>query len=372
MIRRVGNNSETYNDSRNINSLPFKRYRFKRVYDFFNVPNALTYRLFGKISNRLKFLHCDFGVEQADVLHFCNTISLSRTPWIVTLESAIPRWNHESHFGIGLLSGKSCKKLISISEATDKIQRHYISLYPQYEREILRKMCVIHPPQKLLIEDYTEKNLDRELIVFTMIGHDFFYKGGKEVMSVFSRLLKKDYPIRLNVISNLNYGDYASQATREDLLEVKNAVDQFPGRIIYHKQIPNEEVLSLLRTTHVGLLPSYADPYGYSVLEAQASGCPMVTTDIRAFPETNGSEFGWQIKVPKNELGYGLIQTASERRQFSQILETGLEETITEIVKHPETIKQKGMRSLERIRERHNPERIAREIEDIYDEALSN
>ena len=57
--------------------------------------------------------------------------------------------------------------------------------------------------------------------------------------------------------------------------------------IFYHKILFNSEVMNILKNTHVGLLPTYADTYGYSVLEAQSFGCPVITTNIRAMPEIN-------------------------------------------------------------------------------------
>ncbi len=50
-----------------------------------------------------------------------------------------------------------------------------------------------------------------------------------------------------------------------------------------------------MRTADIGMLPSYADTYGFSVLEAQA-GNAVITTDIRALPEVNNPAVGWLIK----------------------------------------------------------------------------
>lgn len=45
------------------------------------------------------------------------------------------------------------------------------------------------------------------------------------------------------------------------------------------QNIPNEQVLEILKNAHVGFLPTIADTFGYSVLVMQASGCPVVNNN---------------------------------------------------------------------------------------------
>ena len=42
-----------------------------------------------------------------------------------------------------------------------------------------------------------------------------------------------------------------------------------------------------MATSHIGLLPTYNDSYGYSVIEFFSYGCPVITTNILALPEIN-------------------------------------------------------------------------------------
>ena len=90
--------------------------------------------------------------------------------------------------------------------------------------------------------------------------------------------------------------------------------------------------MNILKNTHVGLLPSYADTYGYSVLEAQSFGCPVITTNIRAMPEINNSKKGWIIKVDKDSLNNAKLNTKRERINFSKNLTDQLEFIIRNIL----------------------------------------
>ena len=50
--------------------------------------------------------------------------------------------------------------------------------------------------------------------------------------------------------------------------------------ITHYETLPNDYVLELMREQHVGLLPTWSDTYGYSVLEFQGIGVPVITTNV--------------------------------------------------------------------------------------------
>jgi hypothetical protein len=84
-------------------------------------------------------------------------------------------------------------------------------------------------------------------------------------------------------------------------------------------------------------------------------------------PEINNNESGWIIKVPKTKYGNGLLNTVSEKRRFSEIIEVELVKILTQIVQTPQIIRIKGDRAIQEIIQNHNPETIANEIEsNIY------
>lgn len=121
-------------------------------------------------------------------------------------------------------------------------------------------------------------------------------------------------------MSSLNYGDYASCTTKKDYQEALKIISRYQSNIKHYVRLPNQEVLKLLKNTHVGLLPTWADSFGYSVLEAQAAGCPVITTDVRAHPEINNNEIGWVMEVPKKVNGRACIDGELMRNRFSQTL----------------------------------------------------
>nr|WP_302846866.1 glycosyltransferase [Thermophagus xiamenensis] len=167
-------------------------------------------------------------------------------------------------------------------------------------------------------------------------------------------------------MSNFSPDKYASNTNKKDVELLKNQFHHLPDSIKILGPMPNEKVLKLLKNSHVALLPTYADTYGYFVLEAQACGCPVISTDIRALPEINNNECGWIISVPKDKNGNGILKTAKDRKIFSTIIEKKLYSIVNEIILKPENILPKAEASIERIKKEHDPEKHANKLINIY------
>ena len=332
----------------------------------------------------------DFDLNRVDVLHFSNGVSYGKTPWVSHFETILPRFNElltqakDSHWqnlqpgrltlkGLDALRSPSCKQIIAWSENAANFQRKFLSqISSEFSEPILAKLRVIHPAQEPLVDSVTPREYDQQNpIRFVMVGAGFFRKGGRELFQTFEKLaVEEGFPIRLVVVSSLRLEPYAAQETEEDVTWARKIISSKPKWLEYYEELPNAAVLELLKNADVGLLPTWADTYGLSVLEAQASGCPVITTDVRALPEINNNRVGWLIRVPKDELGEAIYTTAENRLELSQTIEVGLESIIRSIVADPGVIAQKGQAALERIRAEHDPQVYAEELRQIYQAAL--
>ena len=125
-----------------------------------------------------------------------------------------------------------------------------------------------------------------------------------------------------------------------------------------------------MRSAHVGLLPTYADSYGFSVLEFQASGCPVISTNVRALPEINNNEIGWIIEIPKNRLGEAIYTNAEDRYEIRKTITKGLMDKISDIMENKDQIPIKADKALKNIRDRHSHEGYSRKLEEIYSQAI--
>lgn len=368
----VGTTQRHYAAIRNFLSNPAPGVRYVRAGNAFRYPDHALFKLLGRVDPLLN--NVQIGARGCDVLHFFNTVSLGRTPWVTTFETVLPRWNEHYRaaipFGLKLLARPQCRRLIAFSECTRDFQLAFLEDYPALADRIAPKITVLHPPQASLVD--SAPGAPQGEIRFTIVGADFFRKGGGEILRVFDRLLGEGAPVRLSIVSTLAIGDYASRATAADLAEARRVIARWPEAIERFERLSNEEVLALFRRTHVALLPSWADTYGYSVLEAQAAGCPVITTDIRALPEINDDACGWVIPVPRDARGNGVLGSAAERADFSRALEAGIEAAIRGIIANPESIATKGAASLARTRAQHDPAAHGERLLEIYREAVRN
>lgn len=374
-MRTIGTTHAGYFNDRCITNLPHTHYQVKRAPNVFRFPNSAWFKLTGRINHLLLNLHWYPGNGGCDLLHLLNGIHLGRQAWVSTFETYLPRWGAYGYGhiqgGLRRLAGDSCRQLIALSDAAVNIQTQYLEAYPDVRAAILDKITVIAPPQTPQITAYSAKELATDRIDFTLVGADFFRKGGLEILRATDRLLAQGLPLRLNIVSRLQYGDYASQTGPTDLQEAQRLIAKWPGGIVHHDRLPNAEVLALFRRTHVGLLPTWGDTYGFSVLEAQSAGCPVITTNLRALPEINTDERGWLIPVPLDSWRNARLDTDAQRLAFSQQLTDQLTELMRRIVGDPEGIKSRGQAALAYIRAQHSPQKIAAQLASVYDAALS-
>src|SRR5690554_6935942 len=367
-----------YPEQRNI-IVEHELLRHQQEYDLFKTLVHLSFKLRKKTPvNFLNSHYNPFLISRKNTIrHFFNGISYNSLPWVTTFETALsryslPNWTKQ---GIKRLASPSCKKIIALSSCAYNIQLNYLSQnFPTYYEAIKKKMIVLHPPQKLITDNIASKpKLDKEnpKLIFTFVGNQFFGKGGREVLNVFKKICVQHPNIKLNIISNFSPDSYASATTKQDVEQLKNEFPELPANIHILGSIKNEQVLQILCNSHVALLPTYADTYGYFVLEAQACGCPVISTDIRALPEINNNECGWVINVPKDENGNAIINTQEQRQAFSEKLQAQLEALIKDTINAPSIISIKAQKSIDRIIEHHSPKKFANKLNSIYSEALN-
>ncbi len=332
----------------------------------------------------------DFELNKVDILHFSNGISFGRTLWVSHFETLLPRFSGLMQRyngkiknpikltpliqrGFAALQSPSCKRIIAWSQSAANIQSDLLTELPFEEREtILKKMVVLHPPQELLVESPLQKQYSSfDPIRFILVGSGFFRKGGLETLKAFEKLVKNEgAPIKLVIVSSLRLEPYAARETEVEKDWAVRFIEENSDWIEYYSSLPNDKTIELIKKCDIGLLPTYADSYGFSVLEAQACGLPVISTDVRALPEINNTDIGWIIRVPKNDLGEALYFTAEERERLSQQIQAGLEAIVHNIVADPSVIFEKAVKSIERIREMHDPTAYAQKLRGIYQDAL--
>jgi glycosyltransferase involved in cell wall biosynthesis len=387
----VGFDTDKYPQKRNIIGI-VDDVRYVKAKDLFKAA-GFGLRVINKINKakseeRSTFVNnsfYDFNLNNIDLFHFFNTVSYGKTPWISTFETFIPRYTslmgHQKKGipagiktvdkALSAIASDACKRLIALSECTRNFQLELLEAYPQYKNLIEKKLTVIHPPQRLYIHDFNQKGLElNHEISFIFVGGDFFRKGGLEVLRVFEKLRNNNgLPVRLTIVSSLSINDYATKAGEIEYQSAKEIIDQNEW-ITHFDHLPNDDVLRLMEKHHVGLLPTWADTYGYSLLEMQATGCPVISTNIRALPEINDNQKGWIIEVPKNSLGEAYYSTEEMRNQLSATIADQLENIVRGIMDNTELIPVKSQMAINNIKDHHSLEHYADQLRTIYEDCL--
>jgi len=92
----------------------------------------------------------------------------------------------------------------------------------------------------------------------------------------------------------------------ENVIDLLERCPALRGAVIEHNALPDTEMVRLLRGARAVLLPSFAEGFGFPVIEALALGVPVLCSDIAALHETGGDipEFfdpldgpGWRAAI---------------------------------------------------------------------------
>ena len=318
-----------------------------------------------------------------DFIHTFNHVCDIRIPWAASFESTIPRTNQtvnrfwenwQSSFrpdsftrrSIDLMLQDSCKELIAISDSAYKIQENMINMLEYTgKHELFDKMYVLHPPQNVLVgeECVVKKFQNLNKYEFIFLGRDFFRKGCDIFIDSLMHY-QKDVQFHLTVISELGYLGYANKADKQ---KWGCKLTSLPW-ITWYKSLDNSSCLELLKSAHIGVLPTLQDTYGYSTLEMQACGCPVISTNIRACSEINNDDCGWIVPLKKDNIGgEALRRTAEERERCDYELRTGIELCLNNIFNaKPEDLQKKAIQGIMRIRTEHDPVEYGQQLKKIY------
>ena len=359
-----------YNEKRNFGKF-FNQHR--RVRDLGHFAGSLAFRLTGRGYQPI-WQGFFFRPFDKMPLHSFNTVPLQRRKFLVHFETSLPRLGSDSFWVRHLkstmakrLAGPSCVGILALSETARNIfQADYGQKWPQYLSEVEQKLHVLHPPQPAMVSSELLQNkfVSIECIQLCFVGRDFARKGGIELLEALSSCRETLPDWHLTIVSQLNLQDYATQLSGELLeksrLRVAQYLSEMKSHITLIDSLPHERVMDLMKGMHVGLLPTWADSYGYSCLEFQAAGCPVISTDIRALPEINNADCGWVIEVPKQAHGVdAALETLAERRVFSKRLEQELATCLAGILEpgssRDATLQSKAQAALERIKSQHDP-----------------
>jgi len=381
---KIGYTGNNYPEKRNIigrvDQAHYVNLSSKNYFAYINRINFWWKNFFGRsllASDYYQFRSiAPLGVEG---IHFFNSVSYSTTPWITTFETLLPyfdcikrdfkhnpkweQWSNDPYIvrAMEALASDSCKRILALSNNTKHIQEEVLKHFPQFEKSILSKIDVLQPPQK--IKEYRPRSFNgRFQLVF--VGRAFYRKGGQELVHALDQI-QALFPIHLTIVSSLDVESGWPGITQAQIEEDRSWLKNQPW-ITYHESLDNDRVLQLFEESHLGFLPTWQDTYGYSVLEMQSRGCPVISTGVRSLPEINKEEVGWILAHETNAWGEWKEIPTSRESKVSNQLASEIYRLTREILQNPQAMEAKGRAAVERIRIEHNPVTHAQTLSDYY------
>ena len=289
-----------------------------------------------------------FGDYIVDAYAVFNDVVVTKKKWVTIFETMVPRYqsiinfhrtSNEDYEGIAKskaineaiyrLADDNCLSINALSENAMRIQAKLLDTYPELKPGIMRKITVTKPPQAVrdLSSDINYKDFNNSLnLVF--IGRDFYRKGGGELIVAINELLDEGVfttvDINLTIVGDINRrGHFNDRAAF--FSHVDNIISKRENISVY-KKLDNSIVMRKLSDSHIGFLPTWADTYGYSVLEMQSEGIPVITSNVRALSEINYSQL--LINIPTNQFGEIVINSEKQVEYVSRLIIDGIKENI--------------------------------------------
>ncbi len=143
---------------------------------------------------------------------------------------------------------------------------------------------------------------DRPYLIFTAAISP--RKNLKAVREALQRLADRGLPHALVIVASDPPGDFDREALRQE------AFAELPGhagRILPFLDPSDEELASLVAGATAACQPSRFEGFGLPVLEAMASGVPVVVSDRAALPEVVGRT-GWVVEPTSEGVERALLE----------------------------------------------------------------
>ena len=205
-------------------------------------------------------------------------------------------------------------------------------------------------------------------VKFFFMGRDFVRKGLPEVITALFEVSKKRKDFELNLITDTthmrNYAFRDFQDTEEDQARINRIIEESKDWLHIHKPMAYSACIDMMKSSHVGLLTTWADTLGFSSLDTQAAGFPIITTNVRAQPEVN--PHGWMVNLPLNYAGEVGLKSREQKEEVRKIFVNQLIDIFNEILDNKADIVRRSELSFNHVITNHSLENYSKKLADIY------
>ena len=327
------------------------------------------------------------NIIDVDNFYMFNYLLDTKKNWALSFETLIPRIYstydiHRKNTPLNerkkddsvckyleLLSKENCLAINAISKASLKIHCDFLTPYEEYFDEIMKKTKILHPPQEIYLHERSTNNSEKLKLLF--VGNDFHRKGGGEIIIAIDELIKEKVLDNGN-LEVLLVGDFESKHNYalNEFQDDSEYFDKLSNIIEKHncinvvKNIKNEDLLNIMAVSDIGLLPTWADTYGYSVLEMQSMSLPVISTNVRTLPEINFVKN--VINIPVNSYGELIIKSDKDKEIFRRYIVDGIKSRVENYFFNRVLILEDAAQSINSLDSLNNPNIFREEINQLF------
>jgi spore coat protein SA len=183
-----------------------------------------------------------------------------------------------------------CHDIIASSKQVYGVS-HYINntfseKFPQFPKEnmIVFKNCIeleMIKHCKIKFNVRQKYGIKSSETIFIFVGRLCPEKGIKELLEAFSMIGYSD--AKLLVVGNFYFG---SDMVSDFEKELQELAEPLGDRVVFTGFIHNSEIANYYNAADIAVLPSiWEEPAGLTIIEAMASGLPVITTNSGGIPE---------------------------------------------------------------------------------------
>ncbi len=198
-------------------------------------------------------------------------------------------------------ASKNARKIITPSESTKKDLIKFYGINPD-------KIKIVYHGIEIPDEKYLRPVELPQKPFFLFIGRLESKKNINGLIKAFN-LFKKKYqtPHELILVGSRGYG-----------YEMEKGND-----IIERGYLEENEKWNLLKNADAFVLPSFYEGFGFPILEAQAIGCPVITSNISSMPEVAGQ--GAILVEPDNveQIVQGMYKVIDDKELRKRLIAEG-------------------------------------------------
>lgn len=186
------------------------------------------------------------------------------------------------------------KIFISVSEKTKTDLHHFLPHPPKVSKVVHNGLN--HPfrpmdlPERIALLKPTGVEIS-EFGFIVHVGGSQWYKNRPGVLKIYEAMLADDpHPPALWMVG---------PKPSDSLLKLAAAIPA-PGKVHFLSDLSNEQVNAVYAHARALLFPSFEEGFGWPIIEAMASGCPVITTDTAPMSEIAGGVAYLIPRMPQN------------------------------------------------------------------------